>query len=41
MADVSTKPYFIRAIYEWCSDCGFTPYLAVPWMTARASRWST
>ena len=29
MADVSTKPYFIRAIYEWCSDCGYTPYLSV------------
>src|SRR4051812_4638801 len=29
MADVSTKPYLIRAIYEWCSDCGFTPYLSV------------
>jgi stringent starvation protein B len=29
MADVSTKPYFLRAIYEWCSDCGFTPYLSV------------
>src|SRR6187397_3545897 len=28
MADVSTKPYFIRAIYEWCSDCGYTPYLS-------------
>ena len=26
---VTTKPYFIRAIYEWCSDQGFTPYLAV------------
>lgn len=25
----STKPYLIRAIYEWCSDNGFTPYLAV------------
>lgn len=25
----STKPYFIRAIHEWCSDEGFTPYLAV------------
>jgi stringent starvation protein B len=25
----STKPYFIRAIQEWCSDEGFTPYLAV------------
>ena len=29
MPEVSTKPYFIRAIYEWCSDCGFTPYLSV------------
>lgn len=26
---VSTKPYLIRAIYEWCADAGFTPYLAV------------
>jgi stringent starvation protein B len=26
---VTTKPYLIRAIYEWCSDQGFTPYLAV------------
>ena len=25
----STKPYFIRAIHEWCTDEGFTPYLAV------------
>ncbi|MBL8521129.1 MAG: ClpXP protease specificity-enhancing factor [Betaproteobacteria bacterium] len=29
MADLSTKPYLIRAIYEWCADCGFTPYLSV------------
>ena len=29
MGDVSSKPYFIRAIYEWCSDCGYTPYLSV------------
>ena len=29
MAEVSTKPYLIRAIHEWCSDQGFTPYLAV------------
>ncbi|MBK6981773.1 MAG: ClpXP protease specificity-enhancing factor [Betaproteobacteria bacterium] len=29
MPEVSTKPYFIRAIYEWCSDCGFTTYLSV------------
>ncbi len=26
---VSTKPYLIRAIYEWCTDAGFTPYVAV------------
>lgn len=25
----STKPYMIRAIHEWCSDNGFTPYIAV------------
>lgn len=25
----STTPYLIRAIYEWCVDNGFTPYLAV------------
>jgi stringent starvation protein B len=30
MSDASsTKPYLIRAIYEWCTDNGFTPYLAV------------
>lgn len=29
MADISTKPYLLRAIYEWCTDSGFTPYLAV------------
>lgn len=25
----STKPYLIRAIWEWCCDNGFTPYIAV------------
>lgn len=25
----STKPYLIRAIHEWCSDNGFTPYIVV------------
>lgn len=25
----STKPYLIRAIYDWCVDHGLTPYLAV------------
>ena len=25
----STKPYLVRAIYEWCVDEQFTPYLLV------------
>jgi stringent starvation protein B len=25
----TTKPYLIRAIHEWCTDEGLTPYLAV------------
>lgn len=25
----STRPYLIRALYEWCTDNGLTPYLAV------------
>jgi len=25
----STRPYLIRAIYDWCCDNGLTPYLAV------------
>lgn len=29
MSDFSTRPYLIRAIYEWCVDSGLTPYLAV------------
>ena len=29
MPELSTKPYMLRAIYEWCTDSGFTPYLAV------------
>lgn len=29
MKTLSNKPYLIRAIYEWCTDSGFTPYLAV------------
>jgi stringent starvation protein B len=28
-AEISTKPYLMRAIYEWCVDCGHTPYLSV------------
>jgi stringent starvation protein B len=29
MTEISTKPYLMRAIYEWCGDNGYTPYLAV------------
>jgi len=29
MAEKSTKPYLIRAMHEWCSDSGFTPYVSV------------
>jgi len=25
----STRPYLIRAIHSWCTDNGFTPYIAV------------
>ncbi len=25
----STKPYLIRALHQWCTDFGFTPFLAV------------
>ncbi len=29
MSPASTKPYLLRAIYEWCTDNGYTPYIAV------------
>ena len=29
MSDIPTKPYMLRAIYEWCTDSGYTPYIAV------------
>lgn len=29
MAPISTKPYMLRAIYEWCVDNNYTPYIAV------------
>ena len=29
MAEISNKPYLIRAIYEWCADAGYTPYIGV------------
>ncbi len=25
----SLRPYFVRAVYEWCIDNGFTPHLMV------------
>ncbi len=25
----STRPYLIRALYDWCTDNGLTPYVAV------------
>jgi stringent starvation protein B len=28
-AGTSTRPYLIRALHDWCTDNGFTPYLAV------------
>ena len=29
MQEISTKPYLLRAIYEWCTDNGYTPHIAV------------
>ena len=29
MSEPSNKPYLMRAIYDWCVDCGYTPYLTV------------
>ncbi len=29
MNEISTKPYLLRALYEWCTDNGFTPYIVV------------
>lgn len=29
MSELTTRPYFIRAIYEWCTDSGLTPYLTI------------
>ncbi|MGE5027279.1 MAG: ClpXP protease specificity-enhancing factor [Betaproteobacteria bacterium] len=29
MSELSTKPYLIRAIHEWCTDSGLTPYIVV------------
>lgn len=26
---IPQQPYFLRALYEWCVDSGFTPYVTV------------
>jgi stringent starvation protein B len=28
-AGSSTRPYLVRALHDWCTDNGFTPYIAV------------
>ncbi len=28
LESTSTRPYLIRALYEWCTDNGYTPYIA-------------
>jgi stringent starvation protein B len=27
--EIPTKPYLLRALFEWCVDNGYTPYLGV------------
>jgi len=29
MPEIATKPYLLRALYEWCVDNGYTPHLGV------------
>ncbi|MBU6460800.1 MAG: ClpXP protease specificity-enhancing factor, partial [Proteobacteria bacterium] len=29
MQGLSTRPYLMRAIYDWCRDCGLTPHMLV------------
>lgn len=29
MQESSRKPYLIRALHEWCTDNGYTPYIVV------------
>jgi stringent starvation protein B len=28
-SSISTRPYLVRALHEWCTDNGFTPYVTV------------
>lgn len=29
MEELSRKPYLLRALHEWCTDSGYTPYIVV------------
>ena len=29
MSSLPQQPYFLRALYEWCVDSGYTPYVTV------------
>lgn len=29
MEEIPTKPYLVRALFEWCVDNGYTPHIAV------------
>ena len=29
MSEIATKPYLLRALYEWCVDNGYTPHVSV------------
>ena len=29
MPEISTKPYLLRALHEWCTDNGYTPHIVV------------
>jgi stringent starvation protein B len=29
MEEIPTKPYLLRALYQWCVDNGYTPHLGV------------
>ena len=29
MKEIPTKPYLLRALFEWCVDNGYTPHVAV------------
>lgn len=34
----SIRPYFIRAVYQWCIDEGHTPYILVRWSEHNPSK---